>query len=117
MTGGTVYEFERIDEALPFIPLAARRVLDVLGRKLSLDGWLSLSIDDRRRLVGAGTSDRVDLDATAILDRATPAAAKTSSRPDPDASATPSALVSALGTEHPLDDARWRVLQSLDRYA
>jgi hypothetical protein len=27
-----LYVFEAIDEALPFVPLAARRVLDALGR-------------------------------------------------------------------------------------
>lgn len=116
MASGSVYAFERIDEALPFIPMAARRLLDVLGRRLSLDGWLSLSLEDRRRLVGAGAPERVDVDAAAILDRATPAAAKTPSQPDPDAKAPPMALISALGAERPLDDVRWRLLRPLDRY-
>ena len=65
-----VYPFERIDDALPFIPIAARRVLDALGLKLSLEGWLSLTVDDRRRIVTAGSGARVDPCATSVVEAA-----------------------------------------------
>ena len=116
MATAGVYPFESIDDALAFMPLAARRALDVLGRKLSLEGWHSLSLEDRRRVVGAGAGENVDPDAAAVVDRATPSPSRSRSQPDPDASVTPSELAVSLGTTRPLDEARWRRLSALDRY-
>ncbi len=111
-----LYVFEAIDEALPFVPLAARRVLDALGRKLSLEGWLSLSLDERARLVVAGTGERVDVGVAPLLDRAVPAAAAMESLAEPDASTVPVELATALDGTRPLEAARWRALRPLDRY-
>jgi len=112
-----VYEFEQIDDALPYMPLAARRVLDGLGRKLSLDGWLSLQVDDRRRIVAAGTRATVDESALAVLDAARPAADRVAPEPEPDETQPPPRLAAALGATRPLDVAKWRSLRALDRYA
>jgi cyclic pyranopterin phosphate synthase len=98
------------------MPLAARRVLDALGRKLSLKGWLSLSVDDRARIVEAGARERVDANVVARLERATPLPTRIPPVPEPDASAAPALLVAALGPERPLDDGSWRSLHPLDRY-
>ena len=84
MANAGVYGFEAIDETLPFLPLAARRVLDALGQKLSLEGWLSLDLEARRQIVRAGAGDAVDPSARAILDRATPRAASVEPLPEPD---------------------------------
>jgi len=111
-----LYVFEAIDEALPFVPLAARRVLDALGRKLSLEGWLSLSLDERARLVVAGTGERVDVGVAPVVDRAVPAAAAIEPRAEPDASTVPAELATALDGTRPLEAARWRALRPLDRY-
>jgi cyclic pyranopterin phosphate synthase len=116
MASPGVYPFERIDQALPFIPLAARRVLDTLGRKLSLEGWLSLSLEDRHRVASAGAGDDVDLNAAAVLDRASPAPVLTRAQAEPDVAAPPPELAAALGEGRPLDGARWRSLRPLDRY-
>ncbi|MDP9152545.1 MAG: hypothetical protein M3O36_21680, partial [Myxococcota bacterium] len=67
-----VYAFEGIDESLPYVPLAARRVLDALGRKLPLEGWLSLPLADRQEVLRAGLGDRVAAEASSLLDRASP---------------------------------------------
>jgi molybdenum cofactor biosynthesis protein MoaC len=100
-----VYRFEAIDETLPYVPLAARRVLDASGRKLSLEGWLSLALEQRWRVVGAGAEDLVSAaSAVLVVD-------------EPDAAAAPRELASALGPSRPLDDPRWRALRALDRYA
>jgi cyclic pyranopterin phosphate synthase len=117
MANPGVYPFERIDQALPYMPLAARRVLDLLGRKLSLDGWLSLSLEDRHRVVGAGTGEQVDLTAATVVDQANPAAAATRGQAEPDATRPPPELSAALGSARQLDEKRWRALHALDRYA
>lgn len=112
-----VYEFEQIDETLPYMPLAARRVLDGLGRKLSLDGWLSLQVDDRRRLVAAGTRAIVDEAALAVLDTARPPPERIPPEAEPDETEPPPRLAAALGASRPLEVAKWRSLRALDRYA
>jgi len=112
-----VYAFERIDDALPFMPLSARRALDALGFKLSLEGWLSLSLDDRRSLVLAGTEEHVDSRAQDLLGRAAPAPCRIPVQPEPEALGPPAALLAALGSARPLDALRWRALAGLDRYA
>ncbi|HZU84402.1 MAG TPA: cyclic pyranopterin monophosphate synthase MoaC [Polyangiaceae bacterium] len=116
MASPGVYVFEAIDEALPYMPLAVRRVLDVLGRKLSLEGWLSLPIDDRWALVRAGAGEGVDPGADAVLQRAVPAPSRIDATPDPDPTAPPRPLVAALGPSRPLDESRWRSLSALGRY-
>ena len=52
-----VYAFEGIDAQWLLVPLAARRILDAWGAKLSLAGWLSLSLEDRHALVRAGLAE------------------------------------------------------------
>jgi molybdenum cofactor biosynthesis protein MoaC len=116
MPSAGVFGFEGIDETLPFVPLAARRVLDALGRKLSLGGWLSLALEDRRRLVGAGTTERVSDEVASIVDRALPPAPRIDPAVEPAAASPSPELVAALGPARPVD-ARWRDLRPLDRYA
>src|ERR1017187_10066912 len=80
-----VYGFEAIDETLPYLPLAARRVLDRLGRKLSLEGWLSLGIEERRRIVMAGAGDAVEREALSMIDRVVPTSSRIDPADEPDA--------------------------------
>jgi molybdopterin synthase catalytic subunit len=120
MQRGPVYAFEAIDADLPFLPLAARRTLDLLGRKLSLEAWLALPLADRQRLVAAGAEALVDPEVLAVVDAARPAPLHVPARSDPDETAPPAALVTALLAAVPpraLDLARWRSLRALDRYA
>jgi molybdenum cofactor biosynthesis protein MoaC len=113
-----VFSFEEIDESLPYIPLAARRVLDSVGAKLSLDAWLSLSMADRKVLILAGIAELVDADiAHAVLARATPAATRMTPVGEPDVLEPPHELVQALGAERPIDVERWSHLRAFDRYA
>ena len=112
-----VYLFEGIDETLPLIPLAARRVLDALGRKLSLEGWLSLCLEDRLRMVAAGENAAIDTNVSSVLDRASPSPSPIHPVAEPDATSLPGELAAGLGRGRPLDDDRWRALSPLDRYA
>jgi cyclic pyranopterin phosphate synthase len=117
---GAVYAFEAIDDDLPFLPLAARRVLDRLGRKMSLQAWLSLPLEDRRRLVAAGDEPQVDPGGQAVIDAARPVPLHVAALPDPDETAPPPVLLRALLASKPprtLDLAQWRSMRALDRYA
>jgi cyclic pyranopterin phosphate synthase len=115
-----VYAFEAIEEDLPFLPLAARRVLDLLGRKMSLEAWLSLPAGHRHLLVRAGTEARVNESVRAVVDAAKPAPVDVPAVAEPDGNAPPASLVAALlasGPPRAVDAARWRSLRALDRYA
>jgi cyclic pyranopterin monophosphate synthase len=116
-----IYAFEAIAEDLPYMPLAARRVLDALGKKLSLAGWLSLAVDDRAHLVLAGeaesASPAVASDSAARLGRSVPAPTDIEPIVEPDRFIPPSEIADALGPTRPLHDGVWQSLRSLDRYA
>jgi cyclic pyranopterin phosphate synthase len=115
-----VYAFEAIAEDLPFLPLAARRVLDLLGRKMSLEAWLSLPAGHRHLLVRAGAEARVDESVRTVVDAAKPPPVDVPTLAEPDGNTPPASLVAALLASSPsrtLDLARWRSLRALDRYA
>jgi cyclic pyranopterin phosphate synthase len=111
-----VYAFEQIDDSLPYVPLAARRVLDALGRKLSLEGWLSLSLDDRTRMVAGGVAPTIDPALLLVLDRAERPPGRLAPEPEPEANRVPDAVTQALGGVRSMDDEKWRSLRAIDRY-
>ena len=104
-----VYAFEGIGEDLDLVPLAGRRALDAVARKVSLEGWRALPIPSRRAIVVPGSAEVVDvarvLEAIAAVPH-TPLAAS----PEPPADVVPDTL------EH-LPVHRWRELRALDRWA
>jgi cyclic pyranopterin phosphate synthase len=99
------------------MPLAARRVLDLLGRKMSLEAWRSLSPADRKLVVLAGTAARVDVEIAAVIARARPSPAPIPPLREPSAKTVPRELCEVLGASRPVTDERWRALGALDRYA
>ncbi len=114
--GLVIYEFEGLDDTLPYVPMAARRLLDVAGRKLSLAGWQSLRAEARWDAARAGAGERVLLQAAALFDTANPSATPIPPVSDPSAVWPPAELVNALGPARPLDEARWQGISALDRY-
>jgi cyclic pyranopterin phosphate synthase len=113
-----LYRFDGIDDRLELLPLAVRRALDLSGQKLSRDGFSSLSLDARRRLVSLGAAPAVDRKAVlAVLADATPPPRLLGETTDPPSDAAPEALLAALGTERPLSSRVWESLTPLDRYA
>jgi cyclic pyranopterin phosphate synthase len=113
-----IYAFEAIHPTLDLVPLAARRALDRAGAHLSLAGWRSLPLEARALVARAGAAEVVDLDVvSAAVSRATPPPARMDPAADPDPTSPPGGLVAALGEARPLDDAAWRALAPLDRFA
>ncbi len=117
MTEGRLFGFDEIDTELTLVPLAARRLLDALGAKLSLDGWQSLTIADRRVLVQLGSAAVVDEPrARDLLTRATPSPRATDPIGDPDMRAVPERVTALLGAERPLPLDVWSNLDPLERW-
>jgi hypothetical protein len=53
-----IFSFESdLYATLAFVPLAVRRKLDLAGRKISLEGWRALALEDRRALADAPVDD------------------------------------------------------------
>lgn len=113
-----LYTFDGIDAGLELVPVGARRALDLAGLKLSLDGWLSLPLDARERLLRMGSKDDVDPGQVAhILRYASPAAQNIVPVPDPPRDQVPEAVREAFGAARPVDLGVWGALSPLDRYA
>lgn len=105
------------DQDLRLVPQAARRALDHAGLKLSLEGWQSLSLENRAAIAEAGSTREVDV--SRVLSRcaaAQPPGEVMAVLPDPDEQAPPPALVSALGADRPLVPAVWAALDPVDRH-
>lgn len=118
MTKGRLFQFEGIDANLDLIPLAARRLLDHVGAKLSLQGWRSLSADDRHTLVRLGSADVIDeAAAREVLARATPEPKVAERSSDPEEAALPE-LQSLLGEPRArtLLPPAWSQLEPLERW-
>lgn len=113
-----LYQFDGIDASLRLVPLAARRALDALGTKLSLEGFQSLPLAARTALTEAGSEARVDLaKAHASLNGASPPPARIEPQDDPSELSPPEALQQRLGAARPLSEKVWQALSPLDRYA
>ncbi|MCC6553290.1 MAG: hypothetical protein IT372_09765 [Polyangiaceae bacterium] len=113
--GPVVFAFEQpeIGPDLDLVPLAGRRALDHAGLKLSLEGWRSLRVEDRRAIAAAGAMDQVGTAAVAALvAEASPPAAPMAPAPDPAADALPEGIGDAA-----LPIAQWSRLRPIERFA
>jgi hypothetical protein len=57
-----LYRFDEVDETLELLPLASRRALDHAGCRLSREGWSSLPLPLRKRIVTLGANAVVDVE-------------------------------------------------------
>lgn len=113
-----LYGFDEVDEHLTLLPMAARRALDHAGRKLSRNGWTSLSVERRRKLCALGASRDVDVEAVQeALTLARPPAEETAPSEDPYSTEVPDDVRAAFGPSMPITTAVWSSLLPLDRYA
>jgi cyclic pyranopterin phosphate synthase len=113
-----LYDFDGIDERLDLLPLAARRALDLAGRKLGREGFRSLPLDSRRALVELGAQEEVDIARVlSLLSQAEPAPETLPPRPDPNTDRVPAEVSNVLGPNRPLSDKVWETLSSIDRYS
>lgn len=115
---GVVFPFEDTGETpLALLPLAARRALDFVGFRLPLEGYQSLTLDDRAALAVAGSADHVDASAVErIIKRSTMPATRIKPIADPDPTNPPDQLTTALGSRRAIEPLTWAKLRSLDRY-
>ena len=115
---GVVFPFEDTGETpLALLPLAARRALDFVGFRLALEGYQSLTLDDRAALAVAGSADHVDAGAVErIIKRSTMPATRIKPVADPDPTNPPDQLTTALGSRRAIEPLTWSKLRSLDRY-
>ncbi|NRA34336.1 MAG: cyclic pyranopterin monophosphate synthase MoaC [Polyangiaceae bacterium] len=112
-----LYGLDEVDERLEILPMAARRALDRAGRKLSLDGWKSLSLEHRRRIAEVGSAALVDVQPVIeSIKGATPEAVKIDPIEDPPAANPPLSVVKVFGDDRPIGGAVWVSLRALDRY-
>jgi cyclic pyranopterin phosphate synthase len=113
-----VFPFEEPNDDLGWIPLAARRALDVTGLKLSLAGWRGLTLAQRRALIAAGAAPNVSTDAVErLLATAKPQPPRTTPRSEPDPARASTELLDALGERAGELVPRWAALAPLERYA
>ncbi len=121
-----ILSFEReLYAALDLMPFTIRRKLDLAGLKLSLVGWQSLPLSDRRALADAEVDDDASVRsfAAALQAAAGHAGAKLQPLPPPGLApwrspAVPAAVrdgLLALGAT--LADADWAALDDEARYA
>jgi cyclic pyranopterin monophosphate synthase len=117
MTEGRLFEFDTIDATLDLVPLAARRLLDALGAKLSLEGWQSLPIVDRQTILQLGSAASIDeARARDVLTRATPLPRAIDPIGDPSMDAVPPLVVALLGAQRTLSVTVWSNLEPLERW-
>jgi cyclic pyranopterin monophosphate synthase len=113
-----LYRFDGVDAAFELLPVSARRALDHAGRKLSLEGFRSLSAAEREELAALGCKDVVDISRVSTLVLAAkPPAEVMAPVADPAAGAPDDALVAAFGSARPIPPGSWSALTPLDRYA
>jgi cyclic pyranopterin phosphate synthase len=105
-----VFRFEDIGDELPLLPLAARRALDAVGRRLSLAAWQKLPMEQRRRIVAGGSSHEVDGEGVlTAIESAEPAAEPMPAADEEELDELPMGMKMSV--------ARWRELSRLERFA
>lgn len=116
MKDDCLYAFDEADDALSFLPMAARRALDCAGLKLSLKGWRSLATAQRLAIAKAGVNAVTREQVSKLAAAASPAPSPIAPFVAPDAKLPPAELVEALGSQRPLDAPAWSSRSDLDRY-
>jgi cyclic pyranopterin phosphate synthase len=118
MAGVKLFAFDGVDDELQLLPLAARRALDLAGRKLSLEAFRGLPLDARRELAELGSAEEVDVARVVELaERGQPSPSALTPVPDLPAAAPPEDVAAAFGSERPIPAASWTALGALERYA
>ncbi|UQA55932.1 cyclic pyranopterin monophosphate synthase MoaC [Polyangium aurulentum] len=114
-----IYAFEEIGSDLDLVPIAARRALDHAGLRLSLEGWRSLPVEERRHIAVAGGTDTVDTSIVAsAVRRARPQATQIPTGTDPSPRSPPDGLARLLtASGRTIDAKQWAALRALDRFA
>ena len=112
------FQFDEAGTDLELIPLAARRLLDHIGAKLSLEGWRSLNLGDRRKLCSLGSARSVNADEARLVVRgATPVPRVIEPCGDPPGENVPEQILARAGDKSPLVTETWSRLEPMERWA
>ncbi len=113
-----LFEFDEIGPDLKLLPIAACRALDAVGLKLSRDGFLSLTFEQRSELVRLGALTEIEVEAVRKLTAmARPAPTSTERALEPAPHLIPAGIVEALGPQRSVPLKVWQELEPLERYA
>ena len=113
-----LFRFDGVDATFDLLPLAARRALDHAGRKLSLEGFRSLTRAEREELVELGSRDAIDVERVAAIALAgRPPGQPMEPAPDPSPISPDAELLAALGSARLIPLGTWAALSPLERYA
>jgi cyclic pyranopterin phosphate synthase len=112
MTEPRVYAFERIDESLDLVPLAARRALDVARMKVSLASWREAPLGLRRAITALGSAAVIDAETVrAAVEETRVPWSPVEAEDEPSPESVPPELVAVLPA------LAWRALEPVGRYA
>lgn len=112
-----LYQLDEVDSGLELMPMAARRALDHVGKKVSLQVWKETSVDVRRRLTVLGSEPNVDVETVnRVLSGGSVATTPIETLRDPSPTAVPDEVRAAFGDTRPIPEATWSALSALDRY-
>jgi cyclic pyranopterin phosphate synthase len=112
------FAFEQMSDDLKLLPLAARRALDVAGRKLSLVAWQRLEVTVRRELCAQGSAQQPDAEhVRELCERARPPARVIAADDERRLQRLPELVVRELGAGRPLTQEQWSELRPLERFA
>lgn len=113
-----LYQLDEVDGRLLLMPLAARRALDGIGQKVSLEEWQRLPLSFRSHLVALGSASELELPLIQQLLTQFGVDTTPTGRLDaPPSDTLPQAVAEAFGPTRPIPLATWSALSPLDRYA
>lgn len=113
-----LYQLDQVDDRLLLLPLAARRALDGVGQKVSLEEWQRLPSNFRSHLVALGSATELELPLIQqLLTQFGVATTPVAKFDAPTADEIPSSVLEAFGPTRPIPIATWSALSPLDRYA
>ncbi|HET9958264.1 MAG TPA: nitrate reductase associated protein [Polyangiaceae bacterium] len=117
MSWDGIYIFESESERNCWLPMAARRALDMAGIHVSLEPWKGLSAEQRQGFINLGRAPTVDVAAVGRRVEELGLASRPEQKwTEPGADEVPRDVQLALAPQLTISKAEWSQLSPLDRY-